>query len=77
MKPEVEIPKFVSLTASGLALCDFAFRDGPALGLDAMDAYETAKRLIKQWDGTETLAQIYQRTILWPDEFELVEERKD
>lgn len=58
------------LTAKGLALCDFAFRDGPRLGLNSDEAYETATRLIEQWDGSETLEQIYRRTEQWPNEVE-------
>lgn len=60
-------PKSVRLTPRGLAVCDFAFRDGPSLGLTADEAYATAERLIEKWDGTETLLQIYQRTEQWPD----------
>jgi hypothetical protein len=57
----------VQLTPRGKAICDFAFRDGRALGLTDADAYAIAKRLIAQWDGTETLLQIYQRTEIWED----------
>lgn len=58
----------VKLSDKGLAVCDFAFRDGPAIGLSAEDAYATAQRLIEQWDGSETLLQIYNRTEQWPNE---------
>lgn len=58
----------VKLSEKGLALCDFAFRDGPTIGLSANDAYATAKRLIGQWDGSETLLEIYNRTEQWPNE---------
>lgn len=60
----------VKLSGKGLALCDFAFRDGPALGLSGEAAMETAKRLIDKWDGSETLLQIYNRTEQWPDTVE-------
>lgn len=58
------------LTGKGLVLCDFAFRDGLVLGLSPEDAYETAKRLIEHWDGSETLLEIYNRTERWPNEVE-------
>jgi hypothetical protein len=54
---------FRRLTPRGLALCDFAFKDGLAAGLSKDAAYETAQELIKEWDGSETLLQMYQRTI--------------
>lgn len=66
-----EAPRAVCLSSKGLALCDFAFRDGPSIGLSEKDAYDTAKRLIEQWDGTETLLEIYNRTERWPDALEL------
>lgn len=66
-----QTPQAVRLTSKGLALCDFAFRDGPhILGLSADDAMAEAKRLIEKWDGSETLLQMYQRTEQWPDEIE-------
>lgn len=58
----------VKLSEKGLAVCDFAFRDGLKLGLSETDAYATAKRLIEQWDGSETLLQIYNRTEQRPNE---------
>lgn len=58
----------VKLNERGLAVCDFAFRDGPEIGLSAEEAYAVAKRLIEQWDGSETLLEIYNRTERWPEE---------
>lgn len=58
----------VKLSEKGVAVGDFAFRDGPAIGLSADEAYKTAERLIEQWDGSETLLEIYNRTEQWPDE---------
>lgn len=62
-------PISVALTGKGLAFCDFAFRDGLALGLSARESYDTAGRLVEQWDGSETLLQMYQRLELWPETF--------
>lgn len=62
-----EMSQAVKLSQKGLAVCDFAFHDGPSIGLSAEDAYATAKRLIEQWDGSETLLQIYSRTERWPN----------
>jgi hypothetical protein len=58
----------VFITPRGIALGDFAFRDGLALGLSEEEAYSIAKRLIEQWDGSESLLQMYQRTEVWPAE---------
>jgi len=49
----------VKLTPKGLAFCDFAFRDGVALGLSESEASDAARRLIEQWDGSRTLKQMY------------------
>lgn len=57
----------VRLTPRGLAISEFAFCDGLKLGLDEKRAFEVAMELIKQWDGTETLEEIYKRTRQWPD----------
>lgn len=57
----------VKLTPMGLAISDFAFRDGLKFGLDDKQAFEVAMDLIGQWDGSETLEQIYKRTRQWPD----------
>lgn len=62
-----ENTKAVRLSERGIAVGDFAFRDGPAIGLSPADAYKTAERLIEQWDGSETLLEIYNRTERWPD----------
>lgn len=70
MNEENTMPRTVSLTPKGLAMCDFAFRDGIAIGLSKEEAYNTANRLIEQWDGSETLLQIYNRTERWPEEIE-------
>lgn len=57
------------LTPKGLAFSKFAFLAGPAVcGLSEKEAYETAKRLIERWDGSESLLQIYNRTEHWPNE---------
>ena len=69
---ENPVPRTVSLTPKGLAMCDFAFRDGPALGLSEADAYQTAKRLIEKWDGSETLLETYRRTESWPEEIRIL-----
>lgn len=60
-------PLTLNLTPRGLAVCDFAFRDGIALGLSKEEAYQTANRLIEKWDGSETLLEMYQRTEQWPE----------
>ena len=65
---EMNKKRVLWLSPKGLALGDFAFRDGPALGLSDMEAYRIAKQLIEQWDGSESLLQIYQRTEQWPEE---------
>lgn len=69
MREEVT-PKWVKLTPKGLAFCDFAFRDGPAAGLSAEDAYQTGQRLIKEWDGSESLIQMFNRESEWPEEID-------
>ena len=63
----------VRLTQRGLALCHFLFRDAPTAGLSEKDANEIGMRLIDQWDGTETLLQMYQRMEQWPDEVDVGE----
>lgn len=60
--------KGVRLTERGLALCHFLFRDAPTLGLAEKQATEIGMRLIDQWNGSESLAEIYKRTELWPSE---------
>lgn len=62
------LPQSVKLTGKGLAFCDFAFRDGPALGLTEQESVAIAKRLIEQWDGSEILLQIYNRIERWDNE---------
>lgn len=61
------------LTPKGLALCHFLFRDGPSLGLTEKQSSEIGLRLIEQWDGTESLVEIYKRTESWPSEIEVKE----
>lgn len=63
-----ETPRAVGLTERGLAVCHFAFRDGPSLGLGEVESYSLAQELINEWDGSETLLQIYNRTRIWPAE---------
>ena len=63
-----DTPIAVQLTPKGRAFCDFAFSDGPALGLDDSESIKIAERLIDQWDGSESLASMYRRTELWPEE---------
>ena len=65
---QAQMLRAVALTGKGLALCDFAFRDGPQLGLSDSEAYAIATRLIDSWDGSETLLQMYKRTEHWPNE---------
>lgn len=59
--------KAVRLSDRGIALGDFAFRDGQAIGLSPSEAWSIGKRLIEQWDGSESLLEIYNRTERWPD----------
>ena len=63
-------PLTLNLTPKGLALCDFAFRDGIAIGLSKEEAYNTASRLIEKWDGSETLLEMYRRTEMWPNDID-------
>lgn len=69
--------KGVHLTDRGLALCDFLFRDSAGLGLSEKESTEIGMRLIEQWDGSESLAEIYKRTESWPSEIEVKEHSPD
>lgn len=59
---EPETYESVKLTPKGLALCDFVFRDGPTvLGLSDESARVIGELLIKHWDGSETLLEMFRR----------------
>lgn len=60
----------MNLSPRARALCDFVFRDGPALGLPDEMARTWGELLIKHWDGSLTLAEIYQRVQGLGDEVE-------
>lgn len=51
----------LDLTSRARALCDFVFRDGPALGLPDEMARTWGELLIKHWDGSLTVVEIYRR----------------
>lgn len=51
----------IASTPKGRALLNFIFIDGPALGISDEWALVIGKLLIKQWDGSETLAEMFKR----------------
>lgn len=52
----------MDLSPRGRALCDFIFRDGPTtLGLTDESARVIGELLIKHWDGSETLLEMFRR----------------
>lgn len=51
----------MDLSPRGRALCDFIFRDGPALGIPDEACLVIGRLLMKQWDGSESLVEIFHR----------------